>query len=79
MVHKNKLQVFLIFIPLFGAVYFLGGERVNMMGYFVFLFYALQHKRGFNLGILATSAYFLYVNIIFVDNIIKHGEGFNIR
>ena len=76
---KNKIQVFLVFIPLFIAVYFLGGERVNMMGYFVFLFYGLQYKRGLNFGILVTSAYFLYTNIVFVDNIIKYGEGFNIR
>ena len=75
---KNKLQVILIFIPIIGAVYFLGGERVNMMGYFVFLFYALQKKRGINLGVLVTSAYFFYKNIVFVDNIIMYGEGFNI-
>jgi hypothetical protein len=73
---KKKKEVVLIFIPLFVSVYLIGGERVNMMGYFVFLYYVLPIKKGFNMGILTTSAYFLYVTYMFMINVIEYGDGF---
>ena len=73
---KNKKQVVFIFIPMFMAVYLIGGERLNMMGYFIFLYYALPVKRGFNLGVLVTFAYFMFTSIGFIGNVLEYGDAF---
>jgi len=73
---KNKEEVTLIFIPLFISVYLIGGERINMMGYFVFLYYALPVNKGFNVGVLTTSVYYLYITYIFMVKVIEYGDGF---
>ena len=74
---SSKLKTLVYFVPLFIAVYFVGGDRVNMIGYIYFLYSALQYRNGFNLGVLATTLYFLYININFVKNIILYGNGFH--
>ncbi|HIP49759.1 MAG TPA: hypothetical protein EYG92_12450 [Lutibacter sp.] len=73
---KNKEEVVLIFIPLVFSVYLIGGERINMMAYFVFLYYALPIRKGFNIGVLITSSYFLFLTYGFMVKIIEHGDGF---
>lgn len=73
---KNKKETLLLFIPLMVAVSIVGGDRVNMMAYFVFLYYGLQYKRGLNLGVLAMTAYFAFKSYGFVVDIIKYGDGF---
>lgn len=73
---SKKQQTVFVFLPLFIAVMLFGGDRVNMFGYFVFLFYALQVNRGLNLGVAITSAYFAYASYNHLLNIIIHGDGF---
>ena len=73
---KKKKETLVIFIPIFFAVFLVGGDRVNIFGYFVFLFYGLQIRRGWNFGVLATSLYFTYSSIVFLVNIFKLGDGF---
>ena len=73
---KDKNEPVLYFVPLFVAIYFVGGDRVNMIGYIVSLYYCLPYRRGINLGMLITSFYFLYMNIDFVFRVIEYGNGF---
>lgn len=73
---KNKKETVLLFIPLMVAVSVVGGDRVNMMAYFVFLYYGLQCNRGLNFGVLASTAYFTFKSYGFVADIIKYGDGF---
>jgi hypothetical protein len=73
---SRKLDVLLIFIPLIIAVALFGGERVNMFGYFVFMYYALQVNRGVNFGVLVTTFYFGFQTLFFVENILIFGDGF---
>lgn len=73
---KNKTETFIVLIPMFIAVYLVGGERVNILGYFAFLYYGMQSKGGWNWGVLATSAYFSYASIDFLVNVFQHGDGF---
>lgn len=72
----KKLDTFFIFIPLVIAVGLFGGERINMFGYFVFMYFALQVNRGFNLGVILTTLYFSYKTYFFVQNIVLYGDGF---
>jgi len=74
---KDKSQTIAIFLPLCIAVFLLGGDRINLFGYFVFLYYGLQVKGGWNLGVIGTSSYYLCSTIIFLNNIFQTGNGFN--
>lgn len=73
--NKNKTTLWLFF-PLFLATFIFGGGRVVVMGFFIFLFYALQYKKGLNLGILFFSSYFLIKTLDFIENVIMYGDGF---
>jgi hypothetical protein len=73
---KKKKETLIIFIPIFIAVFLVGGSRVNIFGYFVFLYYGLQIRRGWNFGVIATSLYFTYSSIGFLINVFQHGGGF---
>ena len=73
---RNKSQTIIIFL-VFGLVTLLvGGSRVNMMTYFVFLFYGLQYRQGLNIGVLTTTAYLFFKSIPFVYSIYIYGDGF---
>lgn len=73
---KKKMETIILFIPIVITVYLVGGFRVNLFGYFVFLYYGLQFRGGWNFGVLATSAYFAYSSIGFLANVFQHGDGF---
>ena len=47
-----------------------------MIGYFVFLYYALPIRNGLNIGVVATSIYFLFASLNFLTKVIEHGDGF---
>lgn len=73
---RDKYKVFTVFIVLFIFTYLLGGDRINMLSFFVFFYYALQVNRGINLGVLLSTIYFLYKSYFFIGNIINYGNGF---
>lgn len=73
---REKRETFIIFIPIFIAVLLVGGMRVNIFGYFAFLYYGLQIRGGWNFGVLATSLYFTYSSIGFLINVFQRGDGF---
>ena len=54
---EDKVESTSLFLPLFVAVFLVGGERVNLFGYFLFLYYGLQFKGGRNYGVGITSVY----------------------
>lgn len=73
---SNRLQTLLVFTPLIISTLLVGSDRVNMMSYMFFLFYALQYKRGLNSAVAATSIYFGIKSIIFITNVLESGSGF---
>jgi hypothetical protein len=70
------IKISIIFLLLLLISLIIGSERINMFGYFIFFFIAVQYKQGFNMGIIFTSIYFMIKNIFFVNNIIIYGNGF---
>ena len=72
----DQKQTLTYFLPLFVAIYLVGGDRVNMIGYIFSMYYCLPYRGGFNFGVLITSIYFLYANLNFVNNIFLYGNGF---
>lgn len=65
------------FLPIIIGILLIGGDRLNMMGYFIFLFYACQFNRGVNFGLIALNGYFTYKTYIFFEKILHHGNGFS--
>ena len=73
---KNMRKSILIFTPLLVGVAIVGGSRLNMMAYFIFLGVGLRVNAGVNAGVIITSAYIFYKSIGFVVNVLHHGHGF---
>jgi len=73
---KNRSEVISIFFILLVSILFLGEGRINIYGYFVFLYYAIQYKKGLNVGIFLTSSYYFYQTILFINNIFLTGDGY---
>lgn len=69
-------DVVLKFLPIFFAVYLLGGDGVNLFAYAIFMSYALTYKRGLNFGVFITSIYFASKSVGFIGRIIETGQGF---
>lgn len=71
---REKVEALLIFIPLVFTVMLVGGDRVNVLAYFVFLYYALPVNKGLNVGVLLTSLYFAFGSFEYVSNIFEYGK-----
>ena len=73
---KDKFKVVCAFSIIIASVTIVGPDRVNMMGYLIFMIYALQYKRGVNVGIAITSIYFASKSIGFLTRMVYTGMGF---
>jgi hypothetical protein len=73
---KNKGDVVVDFIPAVIAFALLGGSRVNMFAYMIFLKHGLQYNRGVNWGVAVTSVYFAAKSVSFVKSVLETGQGF---
>lgn len=76
-IYNRKFETILAFSPFFVAAYFLGSERINMLGYMAFLFYGLKHRSGLNVGVLLTTAYFFFKSIVFITAVFSVGNAFD--
>lgn len=74
---SDRMQVILFFIPIVVASLVVGPERVVIIAYFVFVYYAVQYRRGLNYGIGLSALYFGLKSIGFLANIFSTGQGFS--
>jgi hypothetical protein len=73
---KNRFEPILAGLPLFIAASLLGPDRITMFGFFLFMYYGLQYKRGLNLGVFVVLLYFIIKSALFTTAVINHGDGF---
>jgi hypothetical protein len=73
---SEKMNAFLMHLPIIIGAFAVGGERLVIFSYFVFLSFALRRKRGMNVAVVFTSLYFGYKGFDFLDNILEFGDGF---
>lgn len=73
---REKMATFFIFFIIIISSSIVGPERVTMMAYLYFMFYALRINKGINFGVVVTSFYYFAKSIIFVSNVLKNGHGF---
>jgi len=75
---KKKSEPVLALLPVLAGILMLDGSRLNMLGFFIFLYYGVQSKGGLNAGTVAVMLYFAYKTVIFVDAIYFLGQGFGV-
>lgn len=73
----KALEAFVVHSPLLIAAFLLGDDRIVILSYLVFMYYAIRVNRGLNLGVFSTSIYFFVKGIFFVENIFLYGDGFH--
>lgn len=73
---NKKLELTLMSLVLFVAVFFVGSDRLVMFSYFIFLFYALPKKNGFEFFVIIVNSYFIYKSYSFIANVVACGEAF---
>lgn len=76
---SNKVEAIFAHAPIVVAAFLIGGERVVIFSYFVFMFYALQVRRGMNFGVWLFSLYFLIKGVVFIGDIVVYGNGFYVQ
>jgi|GEM_PF-1422955 len=72
---NKRVEALAMQAPLLLASFILGGERIVIFSYFVFMYYALQYRYGSNLGVYVTSFYFLVKGLLYIKNILIYGKG----
>lgn len=75
---KHRWEPLLALLPILVGVAILDGSRLNMLGFFIFLYYGIQAKAGLNAGVIAVMLYFSYKTIMFVKTIFILGHGFGV-
>ena len=73
---RNKPVTALGCSVLLVAAFFVGSERITILSYFVFMYYALQYKGGVNFWVLVTSIYFFVKGVMFLYSAYIFGDGF---
>jgi hypothetical protein len=70
---NDKYIVLTVFIFLIAIYYILGGDRVNMFGYFAFLYFSNPKNLFFQFFCTLLSIFLLHRSYIYIDNIIFYG------
>lgn len=76
LVARERMTCLFMFSPLFLAAFFVGDERVNIFGFFLFMYFSAQRRRGLNFPTLVLLGYFLLQGIEFMRKIIVFGDGY---
>lgn len=75
---KHKLEPLLVLLPILIGVAVMDGSRLNMLAFFIFLYFGVQTKGGLNAGVIAVMLYLSYKAIMFVKAIFTTGQGFGV-
>lgn len=72
----QRLEALAMQLPVVFAAFIVGGERVVIMSYILFMFYGLRYRRGINVGVVAVSGYFVVTGLHFLYKVASFGDGF---
>ena len=75
---KDTKLIACLFISFLLGSFLIGGDRLNMMAYFVTIYFLGKNVRALIFLIFPLSVYTLIKSVIFVNNILSHGHGFSI-
>lgn len=63
-------------IPLLVASFILGGERISILAFFMYLGYVIYYNRKMDIPMVIVMLYFVYSGYGFLTNIINYGTGY---
>lgn len=70
---SNKSEVFIFYFFIMVSIMILGGDRLNMLGYFAFLYYRETNSPRYKYLILILISYFFIKSILYLNMIITTG------
>lgn len=73
---KNKIQFTITMFPLLVAAFILGGNRVNMIAVVLGVFLFWREGKANHPFMYAIMLYFSIKGLLFIENIMKYGNGF---
>lgn len=73
---KNKMQVIFTMTPLLVITFLLGGGRMNMITFTVFLYMCLVERKTGHPGVLLVMLYFVVQTVLFIRSVLTFGTGF---
>jgi len=78
LIAKNKFSFFLMLSVMSFFVIVFGGERVNMIAFFLSLFFLILERRADHPFFMLLMLYFSIKSIPFVNNIVMYGNSFHV-
>lgn len=75
-VRTDRKNIAIVSIPLLISALFLGGSRITIMAYFLFLGYHIIRLEKVNTICWVVTLYFLIQTPVFVGRILKYGSGY---
>ena len=77
LIYKRNIGVIiLMYLPLIMTAFILGGERIVIFTYFLFLFLSFKKSPKLNIYVCICSIYFIFQSIGFLKNVLIHGNGY---
>lgn len=76
-VTRNRARMCCVLAPLYVAISFIGGTRVNMIAVFLVFYLLMLEQRLQHPLIYFLMLYFLYKAVFFIENILLYGDGFH--
>lgn len=73
---RKIIEPCIAFLPELVGILLLGGSRLNMLAFFIFLYYALRKNGGVNTVVLLTLIYFAFKSGGFISNVLEFGHAF---
>ena len=77
-VTNRRLQFISMLSVLCVFIYFLGGERVNMVAFILSLFFLIVEKRADHPVFLVLMFYFSVKSVFFINRVFLYGDGFHV-
>ncbi len=71
---REPAKVLMIFSILYIAILFVGGERINVIGYYVFLYFCIRKRQGVNIGFFLVTAYYFLNLVNYLSNVFQCGS-----
>lgn len=63
-------------IPLIGAAFLFGGDRISIFAFILYLAYSIYYKSKMDLIMLFILIYFVYSGSMVLNNIINYGSAY---
>jgi len=73
---SKKAEFVLIILTLFAAAILLGPERVNMIGFVLFIYFVILERQSNHPAVLSLMGYFSVKGMFFVNAVFERGTGF---